>query len=322
MASLFHFKETKNYWIGICSISMSISIFCADEYFTITSFGQITGLFVGLIVFPLIVYSIFIFSYWVLKIKTTIAELKWTYAILWLLIAFAGMWGRYSDRKTAEDSVEDSVVILDSYKKQIIFACAETLKQYKSLENFENLDNYCECYYYRIKETFNVEQLIDMMKNLSQDGFRDAIIKNVKMELCYPLMKMNFYEKNVVKMEKYAGVFIVPIEINGVKKYFILDTGASWIAISRDEAESLYAAGKLSESDIAGSQKYEIADGKIAEGVKIILKSVKIGNSTIKNVEAIVTAKVNAPLLMGQSALERFGTISIDYNNQTLTLEK
>ena len=47
-------------------------------------------------------------------------------------------------------------------------------------------------------------------------------------------------EKTIVKMEKVNGVFQIPVEVNGVKMYFIFDTGASIISISETEANFLW----------------------------------------------------------------------------------
>jgi len=124
---------------------------------------------------------------------------------------------------------------------------------------------------------------------------------------------------NIVKMRKEGGIYLVPVEINGVPMDFIFDTGASDITMSLAEALFLYRQNKLSDSDFRGVRQYQIADGSIAEGTIVILKTVKIGNRTLNNVEASIVHNLEAPLLMGQSALSRFGKITIDYNKAEIT---
>jgi aspartyl protease family protein len=126
---------------------------------------------------------------------------------------------------------------------------------------------------------------------------------------------------NIVKMTKEGGVYSVPIEINGIAMDFILDTGASDVSISLTEALFLMKQGKLTTDDIKGSQQYRTADGNISEGTVINLKTVKIGNKILHNVEASVVESMEAPLLLGQSALSKFGKISIDYKKLELKLE-
>ena len=102
---------------------------------------------------------------------------------------------------------------------------------------------------------------------------------------------------------------------------FIFDTGASDITISEVEVLFLYRQGTLTEDDFIGVQQYQIADGSISEGSIINLKTVQIGNKVLYNVKASIIHNTSAPLLLGQSALNQFGQITIDYNNSQITLK-
>jgi aspartyl protease family protein len=129
------------------------------------------------------------------------------------------------------------------------------------------------------------------------------------------------FGSNTVKMTKKDGVYEIPIKINGVSMIFIFDTGAGLISISNTEAGFLYKQGKLTQEDIIGKANFMDANGDISVGTIIRLKTVQIGNKILYNVEASVVNNTNAPLLMGQSALEQFGKVSIDYNAQTITFD-
>lgn len=78
--------------------------------------------------------------------------------------------------------------------------------------------------------------------------------------------------------------------------------------------------GYLKEEDLIGTEHYRIANGDIQEGTKIIIRNLVIGNKTLYNVKASVVHTLSAPLLLGQSALQRFGKFSVDYSTNTLTL--
>lgn len=103
--------------------------------------------------------------------------------------------------------------------------------------------------------------------------------------------------------------------------YFIFDTGAGIVSISETEAFFLYKQGTLTKEDILGSGDFVDANGNISEGTIINLKTVEIGNQTLYNVKASVVHNLSAPLLLGQSVLERFGKVSIDYKNEQIILE-
>ncbi len=128
-------------------------------------------------------------------------------------------------------------------------------------------------------------------------------------------------QKITVKMKKENGVYKIPVMINGVLMDFIFDTGAGMISISDLEANFLYKQGKITKDDVVGSEKFQDATGGITEGAVINLKEVSIGGITIHDIQASVTNNVNAPLLLGQSALEKFGTITIDYANSEVIFQ-
>lgn len=126
---------------------------------------------------------------------------------------------------------------------------------------------------------------------------------------------------NKLDMEVENGVRYVWIEVNGIRLRFIFDTGASNICISPIEASVLYRQGTLKKEDILSTQYFQDATGRISEGTKINLRLIKIGNVELKNVEATVIDNVNAPLLLGQTVLERFGSIEIDNDNNLIILK-
>lgn len=126
---------------------------------------------------------------------------------------------------------------------------------------------------------------------------------------------------NKVIMTPMGGVYEIPIKINGVNMDIIFDTGASNISISETEVRFLWKQGKLDEDDILGSMQFKDATGKISEGTVINLRAVQIGNRVINDVEASVVHNSQAPLLLGQSALARFGKVTIDYNKNILSFE-
>lgn len=153
----------------------------------------------------------------------------------------------------------------------------------------------------------------------SQSGLKNAQLnKSLNKEY-----RSNFdnKEKTIVKMEKVNGVFQIPVVVNDINMFFIFDTGASFISISETEAYFLYKQGKLSNEDILGTANFSDANGDISEGTIIILSTVKIGDKILSDVQASVVHNLNAPLLLGQTALEKFGKVSIDYYKNEITFE-
>lgn len=118
-----------------------------------------------------------------------------------------------------------------------------------------------------------------------------------------------------------GGTFEIPCDINGLPLQMIFDTGASDVTISSVEANFMFKNGYLAEKDIKGKRYYQVANGQINEGTVITLREVKIGDAVLHNVDASVVKSQKAPLLLGQSAMERFGTITIDNQNNKLIIK-
>lgn len=121
-----------------------------------------------------------------------------------------------------------------------------------------------------------------------------------------------------VRMEKAGGVYLVPIKVNGLDLKFIFDTGASSICLSSAEALVMYRQGQITQDDFVGQQQFQDATGGISVGTIIRLHTVEIGGIVLRNVEANVVDNIQAPLLLGQTALSKFGKVTIDYNNNTI----
>ena len=126
------------------------------------------------------------------------------------------------------------------------------------------------------------------------------------------------WSDTVIQMEEYNGVYRIPCIVNGAKMKFIFDTGASNVCLSMSMAEYLYDNEFISKEDILGTGSSSVADGRIVDHVIINLKDIEIAGQHLNNVQAVVIDGQNAPLLMGQSAIQKLG--SIELNGSLLTI--
>lgn len=122
-----------------------------------------------------------------------------------------------------------------------------------------------------------------------------------------------------ISMRKESnGLYTVPCEVNGLKLRFIFDTGASAVSISLTEASFMLKNGYLEPSDIIGTTNVQTANGNIDENYIVNLRELKIGSVRLNNVKATVSKGLNAPLLLGQTVLNKLGNWS--FNNSELIL--
>ena len=174
----------------------------------------------------------------------------------------------------------------------------------------------------------HIENDDDMDAIRGRDDFRALIVK-YKEKLAERIDKMGM-DMTAVKEEqitevpiirRVGGTFNVDCSVNGLALNMIFDTGASDVSISKVEADFMLKNNYLSMSDIKGKQYYQTADGGISEGTVITLKEVRIGDAVLHNVDASVVKSQKAPLLLGESVLQKFGTFTVDNINSKLIIK-
>lgn len=129
------------------------------------------------------------------------------------------------------------------------------------------------------------------------------------------MCSMSMYSQIVIPMQQDNGVYRVQCKVNGAKMKMVFDTGASVVSLSLNIGQYLYDNDYFSDSDILEQGQSQTADGRIVDHLKINIKDLEIGGQHIENVAAIVMANQSAPLLLGQSAIQRLGRIQIEGNN-------
>ena len=121
-------------------------------------------------------------------------------------------------------------------------------------------------------------------------------------------------DEKVIYMKREGGVYKIPCKVNGVELEFIFDTGAADVSLSSVEANFLYKRGLITDNDFLGKQNYITASGEIVENTQVILREIEIDGLMLYDVEASISDEMSAPLLLGQSAIQKLGTIQINGN--------
>ena len=124
-----------------------------------------------------------------------------------------------------------------------------------------------------------------------------------------------------VPLKKVGGTFVVPVEINGAMTLdFTVDSGAAHVSVPLDVFSTLRRTGTINDTDIIGEQTYVMADGSKSHSITFTIRSLKVGDIVIDNVRGGV-APLQGSLLLGQSFLERFESVSFDNTKHVLLLE-
>jgi aspartyl protease family protein len=119
-----------------------------------------------------------------------------------------------------------------------------------------------------------------------------------------------------------SGIYEIPIIINNtVRLSFVFDSGASDVTITPDVAMVLFKSGTIEQSDYIDTQTYVFADGSTADCTRFNIKEINIGGMILKNVTGSISSSISAPMLLGQSVMQRLGKYSIDNATHCLIIE-
>jgi clan AA aspartic protease (TIGR02281 family) len=121
-----------------------------------------------------------------------------------------------------------------------------------------------------------------------------------------------------IPVQTRGTLVLVPAQVNGkALGYFILDTGATYITISRMAADTLQVRG-------GGGQVHLSTASGVIQAPLVLLDEVDVGGAVSRNVTAVVHDLPNAPPaivgLLGLSFLERF-RVSLDLTSKVLVLQ-
>lgn len=108
------------------------------------------------------------------------------------------------------------------------------------------------------------------------------------------------------------GHYYADVDINGASIHMIVDTGATVIALSRDDARKAGIATSIGMNDVVGQG----ADGSI-HGEVVSIDRMRLGEKTAEHMDAIVLNSGGQSLL-GQSFLSKFASVEIHGDTMSL----
>lgn len=139
-------------------------------------------------------------------------------------------------------------------------------------------------------------------------------MKKIIVLVCILIASSLMYAQKTIKMESEGGVYKIPCVVNGARMKMIFDTGASSVSLSMSIANFLYENEYITKEDIIGKGKSQTASGDIVDHITINLKDIEIAGLHLRNIKATVIDGQNAPLLLGQTAIQALGSVTINGN--------
>lgn len=144
-------------------------------------------------------------------------------------------------------------------------------------------------------------------------------MKRLYMIIVTSILLCNYaFGQKTIKMEKEGGIYKISCKVNGAPMKMYFDTGASTVSISKATALYLLENDLIGPQDYRGKTKSTTADGAITDKMIINLRDIEIAGLHLRDVLATVSYSLNAPLLLGQTAIQRLGRISLQGNILTI----
>ena len=131
-------------------------------------------------------------------------------------------------------------------------------------------------------------------------------------------LSLSIIAQKTIKMEKDGGIYKISCKVNGAPMKMYFDTGASTVSISKATALYLLENDLIGPQDFRGKTKSTTADGSISDKMVINLRDIEIAGLHLRDVLATVSYSLNAPLLLGQTAIQRLGRITLQGNMLTI----
>lgn len=123
---------------------------------------------------------------------------------------------------------------------------------------------------------------------------------------------MNSQEGTIELERSPDGHFYADVQINGAPVRMLVDTGASGIALTRDDARSAGIATSIGMNDVIG----EGASGSV-HGEYVTIDRIELGHKRGENMEAAVLNGGRQSLL-GQQFLSKFESVEIQGDRMRL----
>jgi len=124
--------------------------------------------------------------------------------------------------------------------------------------------------------------------------------------------RFNSQDGSVELLREDDGHFYADVRINGAPIRMLIDTGASGIALSREDAQMAGLATSIGMTDVVGQG----AGGEV-HGEFVQLDRVELGPLSASGLDAVILDGGQQSLL-GQSFLRKFGKVQIEEDRMVL----
>jgi len=152
----------------------------------------------------------------------------------------------------------------------------------------------------------------DPRPDAAQREFDDEAQRVVELKARDAAPQFSSQDGSIELQRNEDGHFYADVRVNGADVRMLVDTGASAIALSREDARMAGIATSIGMNDVVGKG----ADGAV-HGEYVKLERVELGPLSAEGLDAIVLNSGGQSLL-GQSFLSKFSSVQIEGDKMVL----
>jgi gag-polyprotein putative aspartyl protease len=231
-----------------------------------------------------------------------------------------------------ENSGKTFLLQAEGFEKESIAACIKSVRDNteKSLDT-NRLAVFCSCQLNLIKVKKLTDAEIKTLSNPNSLLFYETMYKCGS-----PFSEKNnednswdqAVEKDItgpvsdtISILTLNGMTYVKLKTGTMVQFWLFDTGASDMLISKEMEASLKNESLLTAANYLGTGEYEMANGQIDTCRRYLLNNVLIGKFTVSNITVAVSDKAKK-IIVGKALLNKFSNWILDNKNNKLILNK
>ena len=159
-------------------------------------------------------------------------------------------------------------------------------------EIIDGIENGIGTYYHENGTEYNV---IWIDGKTGENIYNPNDIKGSKLDKC-----------EIPLINNFGNNYLINITVNGIKKQYVYDPGASYFTINSEMEKNLISQGKIKNGDYYPPKRFKIASGEIIEKRIVRLDNIKIGDYIVNNVFVTITeSNDDGVLLCGLGLLKK-----------------
>ena len=220
-----------------------------------------------------------------------------------------------------------------SFTEESINACIDNIQKNsnKTLDS-NKLKNFCSCQFDLVKSKKLSDKEYAAVSDPNSllffeimfkcgDPFAEDIATHLKNWTVNSVSEITGPASDSIQVLNMNGMTFVKLKIGSFVQFWLFDTGASDLLISKEMEEALKAENVITDKNFMGIKEYEMANGIIDTCRTYNIDGIRIGNYYLKNITVAASDKAKRNIV-GKSLINKFSSWMLNNKDNTLILNK